>query len=78
MSFLLSISGQIEYADVLAANATSWHCKYELFSGVDWKVVGGLEAALSQIVNVGTNGEKVVFNLPIEVVYKSTNPFGCE
>lgn len=78
MSFLVSIAGQIEYAEVLAASGSNWHCKYEFVAGVDWKSVGGLEAGLSQIVNVGTNGEKVVFNLPVEIVYKSTNPFGCK
>lgn len=78
MSFLLSATGQLEYAEILAANGTNWHCKYDFVAGTDWKIIGGLEAGLSQIVNIGTNGEKVVFNLPIEIVYKSTNPFGCK
>lgn len=78
MAFMLSAIGQIEYAEILAANGTNWYCKYEFVAGVDWKVVGGLEAGLSQIVTVGTNGEKIVFNLPMEIMYRSSNPFGCE
>ncbi|CAG9812437.1 unnamed protein product [Phaedon cochleariae] len=75
-SFLLCISGQIEWIDILAPAGSSWHCKYELSFGPDWKIVGGLEAGMSQIANVVTNGDKVVFNLPLEIQFKSTNPYG--
>ncbi|KAJ8956725.1 hypothetical protein NQ318_014080 [Aromia moschata] len=75
-TFLVSISGQIEWIDVLAPAGTSWHCKYELFSGPDWKIIGGLVAGLSQVANVVNNGDKVVLNFPIEVQFKSTNPYG--
>ncbi|KAJ8922934.1 hypothetical protein NQ315_001479 [Exocentrus adspersus] len=75
-TFLVSLSGQIEWLDVLAPSGTSWYCKYEFYSGPDWKLIGGLEAGLSQIANVVTNGDKVVLNFPIEVQFKSTNPYG--
>lgn len=77
-TFLISISGQIEYIDILASAGSSWHSKYELVVGSDWKVVSGLEGGLSQVANVVINGAKIVLNLPIEIMYKSTNPFGCE
>lgn len=76
--FLLSITGQIEYIDILASSGSSWYCKYEFVAGPDWQIVSGLEAALSQTANVVTNGEKIVLNLPLEIVFKSTNPYGCE
>lgn len=76
--FLLSITGQIEYADVMAPANTSYHCKYEFYTGPDWKIVGGLETGLSQIANTVNNNDKVVFNLPVNVQFKSTNPFGCK
>lgn len=76
-SFLIFISGQIEWVDILAAARSTWHCKYEFIAGPDWKIVGGIEAGVSQTSTVVRNGDKVVFNLPIEVIYKSTNPHGC-
>lgn len=76
-SFLIFISGQIEWVDVLAAAGSTWHCKYEFVAGSDWKIIGGLEAGLSQTASIVRNGDRVVFNLPIEVIYKSTNPHGC-
>lgn len=77
-TFLLSIAGQIEYIDILTNAGTSWHCKYEFVTGPDWKIIGGVEGALSQVANAVCNGEKIVLNLPIEMVYKTTNPFGCK
>lgn len=77
-AFLISVSGQIEYIDILAGAGSSWHCKYEFVAGTDWKIVGGLEAGLSQIANVVVNGDKIVLNLPVEIIYKSTNPYGCK
>lgn len=77
-TFLVSISGQIEFIDILASAGSSWHCKYEFVAGPDWKVVSGLEAGLSQIANVVSNGAKIVLNLPLEIIYKSTNLYGCK
>ncbi|KAF2899123.1 hypothetical protein ILUMI_07050 [Ignelater luminosus] len=75
-TFLLSLSGQIDYISILAGAGSSWHCKYEFVAGPDWKIVGGLEAGLSQTANVVSNGEDIVLNLPIDIVYKSTNLHG--
>ncbi|KAF5306858.1 hypothetical protein FQA39_LY00088 [Lamprigera yunnana] len=73
---MLMVCGQIEYIDIVTSVGSSWHCKYEFVSGTDWKIANGLHAGLSQIVNVVTNHNKVTLNLPIDVVFKSTNPFG--
>ncbi|KAF5289090.1 hypothetical protein FQR65_LT11912 [Abscondita terminalis] len=75
-TFMLMICGQIEYIDIIASSGSSWHCKYEFVSGTDWKIVKGLHAGMSQTVNVVCNDNKVTLNFPIEVVFKSTNPFG--
>ncbi|GLV34472.1 B9d1 [Carabus blaptoides fortunei] len=47
-----------------------------MIAGPDWKVISGLESAVSQTANVVVNGDKIVFNLPIDITYKSTNPYG--
>ncbi|XP_072381021.1 B9 domain-containing protein 1 [Diabrotica undecimpunctata] len=75
-TFLVCLTGQIEWIDILATSGTSWHCKYEFSSGPDWKVSGGLESGLSQVANIVNNGDKIVLNLPIEIQFKSTNPYG--
>ncbi|XP_060522543.1 B9 domain-containing protein 1-like [Cylas formicarius] len=75
-TFLVSITGQIEYLDVLAPSGTSYHCKYEFYSGPDWKIIGGLEAGLTQMAYAATNGDKIVLNFPVEVQFKTTNPYG--
>ncbi|XP_030752006.1 B9 domain-containing protein 1-like [Sitophilus oryzae] len=75
-TFLLSISGQIEFVEVMASIGSSFHCKYEFCSGTDWKIIGGLEGGLSQIVNVVNNNDKIVLNYPVDVQFKSTNPYG--
>lgn len=77
-TFLISISGQIEYLDVMSAAGSAYHCKYEFHAGPDWTIIGGLETGLSQIANVVNNNDKVVFNFPVDLQFKSTNPFGCK
>lgn len=78
-TFLLSITGQIEFAEfILAPAGSSWHCKYELYHGPDWKIIGGLESGISQVSHIVRNCDKIVFNLPLQVHFKTTNPFGCK
>ncbi|XP_045478080.1 B9 domain-containing protein 1 [Harmonia axyridis] len=75
-TFLVSISGQLEYIEAFVEAGSDWYCKYEFVTGPDWKLIGGIEAGLSQICSVNRNGEKIVLNLPIEVMLKSTNVYG--
>lgn len=76
-TFLVSISGQIEYIAILAEAGSQWHCKYEYALGPDWKIIGGVEAGLSQVANIINNGDKIVLNFPLEVQFKASNPYGC-
>ncbi|XP_044759183.1 B9 domain-containing protein 1-like isoform X2 [Coccinella septempunctata] len=57
-TFLVSISGQLEYIDTFAEAGSDWY------------------SGLSQICSVNSNGGKVVLNLPIEFMVKSTNIYG--
>ncbi|GJQ81803.1 hypothetical protein Trydic_g344 [Trypoxylus dichotomus] len=75
-TFLLSINGQLEWVDFLAPAGSEWHCKYEFIAGPDWNIISGLEAGITQIATIVRNGAKIIFNFPIEIVYKSTNPYG--
>lgn len=77
-TFSLSVMGNIEYIDTLAESGSAWYLKYDIVVGTDWKIANGIEAAVSQTVNVTKNGHKVILGLPVEVGYKSTNPSGCK
>lgn len=79
MTFLVGITGQIDFAEIILAPAgSSWHCKYECFHGPDWKILGGLESALSQVSLIAAHSDKIVFNLPLQMHFRATNPYGCK
>ncbi|CAH8619997.1 unnamed protein product [Schistosoma mattheei] len=63
--FLLSVTGQIEKAD------------YCFATGQDWTKLTGLDEGMTQtsIKGVGCNDQNN-FNFPIDISWKSTNPFG--
>ncbi|OXA58992.1 B9 domain-containing protein 1 [Folsomia candida] len=72
-AFLLQVTGRIESAEIFGANDI--YCKYNLAMGGDWAVTSGMEEAISQITS--KNGDNVfVWNFPLEVTFKSTNPHG--
>lgn len=62
-------AAQIDHCD----NA---YCKYSVVHGEDWQVLEGLEDGISQITRRGGGGEPLVWNFPVEVAFKATNPFG--
>ena len=47
--------------------------------GQDWELVSGLEEGSSQIGHKSIdNRQKIAFNFPLDVTYKSTSPYGCK
>ena len=53
------------------------YVRYGFGFGPDWSVVDGVEMGLSQIARKAAGPDKrVIFNFPIDVSFKSTNPFG--
>ncbi|RTG88971.1 B9 domain-containing protein 1 [Schistosoma bovis] len=73
--FLLSVTGQIEKAD-FPLHDYIW-CKYCFATGQDWTKLTGLDEGMTQtsIKGVGCNDQNN-FNFPIDISWKSTNPFG--
>ncbi|CAH8583613.1 unnamed protein product [Schistosoma turkestanicum] len=73
--FLLSVTGQIEKAD-FPFHDYIW-CKYCFATGPDWTKLAGLDEGMTQtsIKGVGCNNQNN-FNFPIDISWKSTNPFG--
>ncbi|XP_010140142.1 PREDICTED: B9 domain-containing protein 1, partial [Buceros rhinoceros silvestris] len=53
------------------------YCKYCFVYGQDWVPTAGLEEGISQITSTSDVAPTtLVWNLPIDITFKSTNPFG--
>ncbi|XP_052858604.1 B9 domain-containing protein 1 [Drosophila gunungcola] len=77
--FSLSITGQIVSATFpLGPDKEFVFLRYELVAGPDWQLSSGPRHGLTQLATNrrGHFNEPIVFNMPIEVTYKSTSPFG--
>ncbi|XP_070250309.1 B9 domain-containing protein 1 isoform X1 [Myotis yumanensis] len=74
--FLLMVSGQVESAQF--PEYDDLYCKYCFVYGHDWAPTAGLEEGISQITSKSQDvRQALVWNFPIDVTFKSTNPFGC-
>lgn len=77
--FLVSFSGQIEHVRFPAGVFDDQiYLHYDVIWGPDWDPISGLSTSTSQKASAGNDPERVVFNLPIEMVFGSTNVFGCK
>ncbi|XP_045442435.1 B9 domain-containing protein 1 isoform X3 [Pipistrellus kuhlii] len=73
--FLLMVSGQVESAQF--PEYDDLYCKYCFVYGHDWAPTAGLEEGISQITSKSRDvPHALVWNFPIDVTFKSTNPFG--
>ncbi|XP_066546153.1 B9 domain-containing protein 1 isoform X3 [Amia ocellicauda] len=73
--FLLMVNGQIEGANF--PEYDDLYCKYCFVYGHDWAPTSGLEEGISQITSKSRDSQQhFVWNFPIEITFKSTNPFG--
>lgn len=74
--FLVSVVGQIEKAHF--PNYDNMYCKYTFVYGPDWEIVTGIEEGISQIAQKSQDErQQIVWNFPLDVSFKSTNPHGC-
>ena len=79
--FFVIVTGQVESAQI--PESGNAFCKYEYVFGPDWEVVKGsggsvvLEEGISQVTTAtGGPDSSFVFNFPVEISFRSTNPFG--
>ncbi len=53
--------------------------KYFFVHGQDWDKVAGLEEGSTQIGHKSVDQRQIIaFNFPVDITFKSTNPFGCK
>ncbi|CAD5122539.1 DgyrCDS10955 [Dimorphilus gyrociliatus] len=73
--FLLMVNGQIESAEFPEFSEIS--CRYSFVYGQDWVITSGLEEGCTQKARKNLiETAKFSFNFPIDITFKSTNPFG--
>lgn len=74
--FYVSISGQIERAEL--SSQEDLYCRYSFHFGPDWTIISGIQTGLSQTARKSpfNNEEGIVWNFPIDLTFRSTNPFG--
>ncbi|XP_066291098.1 B9 domain-containing protein 1-like [Branchiostoma lanceolatum] len=73
--FLLMVSGQIESAEF--PEFDDIYCRYCWVYGQDWVITSGLEDGITQVTKKSHDDRKLfVWNFPLEVTFKSTNPHG--
>jgi B9 domain-containing protein 1 len=70
---VLSVQGQIMSCQ--ADFGSELFCRFEFHAGSDWTIISGAEDGISQIARLGAD-HKCTWNYPIEVVFKSSKPFG--
>jgi hypothetical protein len=77
--FYLNILGEIKSANFpLGPCGSGIFCRYDIVSGDDWELVSGIQSGITQCANAGKYSDEIIFNMPIECTFKSTNIFGCE
>ncbi|XP_047024789.1 B9 domain-containing protein 1 [Helicoverpa zea] len=75
--FLVSFTGQIEYVTFPGGIFDDQlYVQFETVWGPDWEPVSGLISGTSQMARSGVDPERVVLNLPLDMVFSSTNVSG--
>lgn len=76
--FFVNVIGEIESCAYPYGGAfvSPIYCRYEITGGPDWQLVSGASNGVTQSSAADRRGH-VVFNMPVEVMFKSTNPYGC-
>eukprot|EP00062_Callorhinchus_milii_P020464 gi/632976179/ref/XP_007904651.1/ PREDICTED: B9 domain-containing protein 1 [Callorhinchus milii] len=70
-------SDLILVCDKLFPEFDELYCKYCYVYGHDWAPTAGLEEGISQITSKSRDFQQnFVWNFPMEITFKSTNPFG--
>lgn len=76
--FFLNVTGQIDFAYYpVGFEYTKLFCRYDIVAGADWELISGMSSGVTQNASIGQANDKIVFNMPLEMMFKSTNPFGC-
>lgn len=77
--FVINFNGQIQCAKFEGGNENDeFYLRYDIVCGSEWELIGGLDGGVTQTSKRGSLIDDIVFNMPIEVSYKTRSPFGCK
>lgn len=77
--FYLNVLGEIKAAEFpLGPGGSGIFVRYDIVAGDDWEMVSGVKAGITQCANGSRASDSIVFNMPIECTFKSTNIHGCK
>lgn len=72
---MLNVNGSIETAEFTGIDDI--YCKYSFVHGQDWAVVAGNQEGISQMTKKSQDQRRIfVWNLPVNISYKSSNAYG--
>ncbi|CAH0385187.1 unnamed protein product [Bemisia tabaci] len=75
VGFLVSVSGQIKTGDFPGCSKV--YCKYSFTHGTDWEMTSGIDEGITQTSKKSQDDQQIfVWNFPIEITFRSTNPYG--
>ena len=70
---------QVILEDLIIVTKTKFISRFDVVVGADWEIVSGIKSGITQYASSSTSEfEEVVFNMPIECTFKSTNIYGCK
>ena len=73
-SFTVMASGALQSAELPGCGNA--YCKLSFYHGDDWQLLDGFEDGITQITKADGASGTLIWNFPIEVVYRATNAFG--
>lgn len=77
--FYLNVLGEIQSAQFpLGPDGSGIFIRYDVVAGDDWEMVSGVKSGITQCANAGRSSDEIVFNMPLECTFKSTNIHGCK
>ncbi|XP_015117452.1 B9 domain-containing protein 1 isoform X1 [Diachasma alloeum] len=73
--FFVCATGSIEYG--MFYEIDNAYCKYQYHFGDDWSIVAGIEEGITQMCKCTNDARRLaVWNFPLDVTFKSMNPYG--
>jgi len=73
LGFFLSATGSVNSVDM--AGEDRLYVKYDFTYGSKWNIIHGVDKGISQI-GIKSEGGEIVWNFPIEILFKSVNAHG--
>ena len=73
-SFTVMASGALQSAELPGCGNA--YCKLSFYHGDDWQLLDGFEDGITQITKADGASGTLIWNFPMEVVYRATNAFG--